>query len=367
MKLLILTCNTGQGHNSCAAALREAAVARGMECDVHDALAFISDGFSRVVSRGHVWIYRRLPWLFRKGYRLVEQMRSFGDEGTAVYRLLSTGTRKLDAFLRAGGYDAVLCTHVFAATMLTEALSGWDSPPVTGVVATDYTCTPTTEKSRLDYYFLPHEQLIPEYLDRGVEEKRMVSVGIPVRQMFFQRLEKGAAKRAFGIDAHRDHLLIMCGSMGCGPMEKLTQQLAEKMSDMQELTVVCGTNEKLRSKLAEQYEADSRIHIRGFVEDISGLLDSADLYMTKPGGISTSEAAAKGVPMVLVDAVAGCEAHNARFFCGAGAAVIAREPEELVALCLQLLADPARRRQMARACRSLFPGNPAEEILDALQ
>jgi processive 1,2-diacylglycerol beta-glucosyltransferase len=367
MKLLILTCNTGQGHNSCANALQEAAISRGMNCEVKDALAFISDGFSKVISKGHVWIYRHFPWLFSQGYKMAEQLKNFGTDGTVVYRLLSTGVNRMAQYLEEGQYDYVLCTHVFASTILTEAMKKCSRQPVTGFVATDYTCHPSCEQSDLDLYFIPHEDLKEQFTAKNISEDKLVVAGIPVRQMFFLRQDQGEAKRSFGIEPGNDHLLMMCGSMGCGPMEKLAEGLAENLSRDREITVVCGTNAKLQEKLAQRFAQQPRVHILGYVKDMSVLLDSADLYMTKPGGISTSEAAAKGLPMVLVDAVAGCEEHNANFFVGIGGAILGKDPEELVTSCLELIQSPARRRQMARACRAAYPGNPAEEILDKLE
>lgn len=64
MKALILSCNTGQGHNSCSAAIKECFEAHGTVCDVTDALGFISQGVSKFISKGHVFVYRHMPWLF---------------------------------------------------------------------------------------------------------------------------------------------------------------------------------------------------------------------------------------------------------------------------------------------------------------
>ena len=73
MKALILSCNTGQGHNSCSAAIKECFEAHGTVCDVTDALGFISQGVSKFISKGHVFVYRHMPWLFRRGYRYSER------------------------------------------------------------------------------------------------------------------------------------------------------------------------------------------------------------------------------------------------------------------------------------------------------
>ena len=138
------------------------------------------------------------------------------------------------------------------------------------------------------------------------------------------------------------------------------------MTYEQELTVVCGANEKLHRHLASRYAGQANIHILGFEKNVSLLLDSADLYLTKPGGISVTEAAAKALPMVLIDAIAAVEEYNLDFFTKAGAAVTAATPEELAACCLELLAQPERRAEMSAAIADAVPLNAAETIHETM-
>ena len=191
--------------------------------------------------------------------------------------------------------------------------------------------------------------------------------GIPIRPEFYTRAPKAEAKRSFGIEPAHQHLVAMTGSIGCGPLKELTETLAETMTASQELTVVCGANEKLHKHLASRYAGQANIHILGFEKNVSLLLDSADLYLTKPGGISVTEAAAKALPMVLIDAIAAVEEYNLDFFTKAGAAVTAGTPEELAACCLELLAKPDRRAEMSAAIAEAVPLNAAETIYETMR
>ena len=159
---------------------------------------------------------------------------------------------------------------------------------------------------------------------------------------------------------------MMCGSMGCGPLEKLTKLLSNSMTDTMELSIVCGTNEKLRSELAEEFGNQPNIHIHGFVRDISTMMDGADLYLTKPGGLSTTEAAAKGLPMVFINAVAGCEEYNLNYYVRLGGAVTADSPEELAQLCLNLMGNPNRLAQLQAALKVLPKQNAAQFICETM-
>ena len=134
MKVLILSCNTGEGHNSCAAALEEECRNQNIPCDTEDALRFISPEVSRFISNWHVRIYRHAPGLFRVGYRAAEDHPAQFHEGSALYRYLTQGAEKLCGFIAGSGYDTVICTHTFAALMVSEVVK--THLPITAVKVT---------------------------------------------------------------------------------------------------------------------------------------------------------------------------------------------------------------------------------------
>ena len=121
MKVLRLSCNTGEGHNSCAKALTESFRKKGITCDVTDSVRFISPVISTLMAKSHVFIYRYLPALFDWGYRLTEKYTFLYRKGSPIYAFFSLGARKLAKYVQEGGYDAVICTHVIPGVMMTEA------------------------------------------------------------------------------------------------------------------------------------------------------------------------------------------------------------------------------------------------------
>ena len=164
MKALILSCNTGQGHNSCSAAIKECFEAHGTVCDVTDALGFISQGVSKFISKGHVFVYRHMPWLFRRGYRYSERHGEYFGEESLVYRLMSRGADGLYDFICREGYDTVICPHVFSALMLTELLKRHPGAVRSCFVDTDYVCHPGAAESALDLYFMPDASVMKQSL-----------------------------------------------------------------------------------------------------------------------------------------------------------------------------------------------------------
>lgn len=367
MKTLILSCNTGEGHNSCAKAIKEYYDMRGEVCDIADGLSFISKGWSSLISGGHVFIYRHLPWLFKVTYRHFEEKDSYFEEGKPLYRLFARGSERLYEYIRDGGYDAVICPHVFTALMLTDMLKKHPISLATCFIATDYTCSPSGRNSNLDYYFIPDEEIAPDFECENITREKMIFATIPVRQMFYQNHDKNEAKRYIGVDPGHKHLLMMCGSMGCGPMKRILKRVSEKMPTDWEVSVICGNNSGLLRELNRKYGDNKKIHIRGFVKDMGMMMDSADLYLTKPGGISVSEAYTKALPMVFINAVGGCEENNRIIFVRRGYAETKESVNELVDTCLSIMQDDERRLEMKKRLAEAKKQNSSEIIYNKMK
>ena len=368
MRTLILSCNTGAGHNSCAQAIQEVYQSRGETCDVIDALLFISKRASKFISNWHTRIYLHAPKFFNAGYEKVEEKDDLFREGTPVYKYITSGADRMYDYIVTNGYDNVICTHVFPALALTEVLRRHPGLSITtSHVSTDYTCSPCTADSRLDWYFMPSGLLKDEFVRCGIPEDKLIASGMPVRKAFYQLCDKAGAKKTLGIEPSQTHLLMMCGSMGCGPMEEITEVLRSKMGDTDVLSVACSKNETLLKKLTKLSADCPNIRILGQIDDVPRLMRGTDLFLTKPGGLSTSEAVAAGLPMVLIDAVAGCEEHNLDYFLRAGMAVTTDTPEKIADLALSLAHDEARLSSMRNAMQESTARPAAEVICDWLQ
>lgn len=365
-KVLILSCSTGQGHNSCAAAITEYWTARGVPCDTRDALAFVAPWVSRFLCWGHRTMYRYIPALFRWGYRNAEQHPGM-FEGSAPSRwLLRRGAENLAQAIQDGGYDTVICTHIFAAIMLTDALAAHPMNVTTACLTTDYTWTPGIRATDLQHCFIPHRSLEHPFTINGVPRKRIAVTGIPVQKSFQKTVEKEDAKRLLNLRPDHKHLLVSCGSMGCGPIRRVMKHLAKNLPENVEVTVVCGTNKHLARCLKRTYRKLPAIHILDYTNQMPLYMDASDLYLTKPGGITVTEATVKHLPMVLINAVSGCEEYNLRFFTTRKAAVTARTPAELAQTCLDLLKNDEALRKMRIVMRDQIKVGGAERIWNEL-
>ena len=367
MKVLILSCNTGGGHNSCAKAVGTELLKRGHTYETDDALQYVSKGTSRFVSNWHVRFYRYFPRLYNKGYQYAEEHPASFDEASAACRILRRGCKRLRASIASGGYDAVVCVHLFPALMLTFIQRERPLPIKTMFIATDYTASPSCDRMRLDTCVIPDKALADEFIKNGVQPDTIAPCGIPVRGELYACLPNEAAKKAVGLEPSHRHLLMMTGSMGCGPMEQITELLANSLPAEYDVTVACSSNRQLLRRLERRFADKPNIHIRGFISDVSAMMDSADLFLTKPGGISTTEAMVKGLPMVLVNVVGGCETPNLEFFVSHGGAVTADTPEAIAARCKELLQNDAERLIMRQSLLAMHKKPAAQAICDRLE
>ena len=184
--------------------------------------------------------------------------------------------------------------------------------PKTIFVATDYTCIPFTEETDCDAYVIPHPDLLPEFQSRGIPREQLYPLGIPVRRAFRQETTREAAREALGLDPEETYLLVSGGSMGAGVLKRAVGELVRQFDGQAHLIVICGTNRRLYRYLEKKY--GNAVTLIQTTDQMALYLWACDLYLTKPGGLSTTEAAVVGLPLVALHPIPGCETKNARFF-----------------------------------------------------
>ncbi len=295
MKILILTCNTGEGHNQTSKALIHEFNALGHECNAVDSLNFLSEKKSKFLCLWHLRLYRYFPRISSIGYSIIDKNPApLEKEGKWLYNYFAKGAHKLYELIKKEGYDTVISVHPFSAVILSglkqkykEKIKGLK----TAFVATDYTCSPGAASGDIDTYFIPHPSLKDAFVDRGIEAEKLVPLyGIPIRNDFFSAPSKEEAKRMLSFDEKEKVVLLTCGSMGCGPISKLSELLSRELSSERisfpvRLVVVCGTNKALYKKLLKK-KLKENVTVMGYTNQMLLYSAAADVYITKPGGIS---------------------------------------------------------------------------------
>ena len=362
MKALILSCNTGQGHNTAAKALLEALTNREIPCEMRDTLTFGGKYASQTVSGSYIKITQRAPGLFGRMYR-VGDLVSNPRVHSPVYFANALYARALGEYITQNEIDTVFSPHLFPAEALTHLRKRGLHVRSYGV-ATDYTCTPFWEETDVDLFFIPHADLRAEYEGKGFAPGRLMETGIPVSGRFREKTPRAAARARLGLKREGDIFLLMTGSMGFGDVPDIVDGLLAQAEPTARVLVLAGSNHRLMEALAGRYGGEPRVKPIPFTKEVALYMDACDVLLTKPGGLSSTEAAVKRVPMVHTAPIPGCETINARFFDRHGASVATEGPAESVRAAVRLAGDPLACERMLRCQRELVNPRAADEILD---
>ena len=364
MKISILSCNTGEGHNSAARALVEAFTAAGHSCELVDALSIISSRRDRMISGTYNKIIVKKPKVFGAIYG-IGSAYSATHLRSPVYLVNSISAGSIRQYLENAKPDAVVCTHLFPMQNLTRLRRKERIDPKIKCygVLTDYTCHPFFWETEMDAYFVPHADIAVECEDYGMDPAKLISTGIPVRLSFTYRPDKTAARKALSLPAEGKIYLVMTGGMGCGSVPDTARGLLDG-DPSAAVCVICGRNDDLKAELSSFPEAESgRLVPVGFTTEVASYMSAADVLISKPGGISSTEAAVCGVPLVQSVSIPGCETKNARFFTAKGMSLSTKDPDEAVRIAIGLMGDALRRERMSAAQKSVINPHAAENIV----
>ena len=335
MKILILTCSTGGGHDSAAIALKDYFENHNVECDVADFLSFGNGIVNDIICNGHVFIYRHAPRLFNLGYKISELDTKLRDH-TFIYKSCSRYAENLYEFLLRKKYDCIVSVHVFASLALDYIIKNLDKKLVAYNVSTDYTCYPEISNTNLTTYFIAHNNLTSDHTENGVSADSIVACGIPIKDVFYNNnMTREQARDQLDIPLDKKLVVIAGGSMGAGPIEDIASSLLYNYENDCYVSVICGSNDKLY----EELEKFPELILYHFVDNMDVHMRAADILITKAGGLSITEAAAMSLPMVFINAVSGCEGYNRDFFDSNGYALASENVNDVVVNTGKLLND----------------------------
>ncbi len=369
MKILILSCNMGEGHNTAGRAVYEKFCQMGVECDFEDALAIAGMKVSRAVNNTYVGITTSIPgmfgWIYSVGRAVSDLNTNTLHVKSPVYAANALYRKKLAAFIRQGGYDVAVFSHLFPAECLTSLRKhGMIDIPFVNI-ATDYTCIPFWEETKPDYFVIPHPDLAEDFSSKGIPSETLLPFGIPVSDKFKQKTDRATARRELGLPQDKPILLLMSGSMGFGHLEDLTRSLLRQFSNNAQIILLCGRNKAMRSHLAKVFDGQDNILLQPFTQQVALFMDAADMVFTKPGGLTSTEAAVKNTLLVHTDPIPGCETINVAFFGRLGLSVSSPEPgncDVLALVAYNLWLDKDAQEAMLAAQRKHINPNAAEDI-----
>jgi processive 1,2-diacylglycerol beta-glucosyltransferase len=357
MRILIATITAGGGHLQAAAALHEAWLQARPQDTVQrlDLLTLFSPLHRKIYSDGYVKLIAHAPELWGLFFNKTDNPALVRKLARWKAAFGSNSRQKFARLVKRFAPDAVLCTHYLPVELLGGLRKEWPGPPpLTVSIVTDFEAHALWMDANVDLYCVAAEETKARLVARGASAAQVLATGIPVAAKFSSAIDTAAARKRLGLRDDLPILLVLSGGFGMGPVAQILAALDEIQRPFQTVAVA-GRNEALRRDLAAQ----DRLHptrVLGFVTNMDELMAVSDLIITKPGGLTTSEALALGKPLFILNPIPGQEAANSDFLLERGAAAKVNRVEDLPFRLEQLLGSE-KLVAMARAAAAL--GRPA--------
>ena len=363
-KVLIMSASTGGGHNRAARAIKEELESRtidgmSIECEIVDSLKLVNNTMDKLISRGYEKSAIYTPKAYGSVYRFSETSIVSKNE-FKTNPLTSLMARKFKHLLNECKADLIIGTHPFPMIALSTLKKNKnphslikaenlhksnyiDIPPMISVL-TDYTTHSTWIQNEIDYYIVGHDYVKELLAYEGVNSKKIKAFGIPVEKSFLKHRNKDTVLKEFGLSPNKLTILLMGGSFGAGNIKETLEELLAVDRDFQ-ILVITGKNEHLKDKLSKMLDStvhNKKVCLLGYTDKMNDILASIDVLISKPGGLTTTEALLNNVPMIVPYFIPGQEEENLDFLTNCGAALRTTKKYSLPVLLKVLIDDPSR-------------------------
>lgn len=352
MKVLVLSCSTGGGHNACGHYIENEFKENNIECDFVDYFNILGPKAKEYSEKIYLDTTKGNGKVFKVAYKLGEAY-SKTRITSPVYGFNKLMKNKVYSFIKENNYDLVITPHLFPAMAITALKEeGKDIKLIN--VATDYHAIPFLEETKPDYFVIPHISLQEEFLKKGFKQEILLPYGICVSSLFCK------VKNNLSLPQDKNIILITSGSMGFGKMEDIVKAILNNIPNTY-VVALCGSNKKLYLELKEINSEN--LLVKGFVTNINEYISSSTIVLTKPGGLTSTEVGVIRKPMIHLMPIPGVENYNANFFEKNGLSLISNNIEEVISNTEKLLKDEKLQKEMIKNQAEFINRNSANDLV----
>lgn len=328
-----------------------------------DALHFSNKVFREVYSKGYSTMVRSAPTFFGWAYRSSDEPWKTDSVRVRLDRL---NTWPLAKFIRQFEPQITVCTHFMPAGIISHLIENKELRTHLAVVVTDFDCHAMWLSRTFHRYFVALEETRAHLEALGLPRDRITISGIPIDPIFSTRVNRARARQRYGLDADKPTLLLSAGALGPGPAEQIVTQLRHLRHDVQTV-ILCGRAESLRTRVLDLVRGEgARFRVLDYSDRMFELMQMADLFIGKPGGMTTSEALACGLPMVIFSPIPGQEERNSDHLLEEGAAIKCNDLTTIPYKIDLLLDEPERLASMRQKALGIARPAAAHTIVQTL-
>lgn len=361
MNILILSASTGGGHMRAANAVASYMHQKNEQINVKivDSLLYINPILNKTVTNGYVYLATKTPKLYGKIYSLTNKERRLTNFVTRVNNIFAN---KLLPLIDEFKPDIIITTHPFPTEMVSKLKDRSHINVPLICIMTDYAPHKTWINEKVDAYIVANDDMVEQMANEGVDKKKIYSYGIPIDEVFFEEKEKRCVLEELELDKDLPTILMMAGSFGVSNVLNVYESIVDIDLDFQ-IILVTGKNQRLYNHLEDVIkESNKKTKLIYFTNQINRFMQSSDIIITKPGGLTVTEALACNIPMAIFDAIPGQEEENAEFLLKHNMAVRIKEGESCRSAIIELLNDQNKLNSMKKACKSFDKNDSTKNI-----
>jgi processive 1,2-diacylglycerol beta-glucosyltransferase len=359
---MVLSAAAATGHLRAADALVSAFDAKGVSARHIEVLRYTNPVFRKIYSDLYVELMTRGPDLLGWLYKTFDRPWQFQKRRLALDRL---NTGPLVKLIRQENPDLALCTHFLPVEILLYLRKKKILDIPIGVVVTDFDAHAMWLLQNVDWYFVACEETRVYLAALGIPPETIFVTGIPIDPIFGVEKPKAETRIHLGFDPDKTTLLVSPGGFGVGPVESLVRAIHEIQHPIQ-IVVICGRNKRLENHLKSFLDTRHPMKVIGFTNEMDSWMAASDLLVGKAGGLTSSEALARGLVLVIVNPIPGQEERNSDHFLEEGVGIRCNNLPALAYKIDTLLSDQERFSRMQQAVKRLARPHAALEVVSTV-
>ncbi len=373
-KILIFYACYGGGHLSAANALKhyiDSNYGRKYKTILIDCMQYVNKPFNKITTTAYKEMAKNFPWAWGEFY--------YHAKSGPIARISSASNkilaRKLLDLLDEYSPDIIISTHPFSTQMISYLKKKKLVNSLLATVLTDF--APHEQwlvgKEFGDLFFVAHSKMKQQLVDSfGIPEEKIFATGIPLSHKFLNHYDKHQIKNRFGLDIDKKLVLFFGGGeFGLGKERTISilKTFINNSQDKFQIIAIAGKNEKMKEhfkELVAKMKASETVKVLGFTKQVPELMSISDLVVTKPGGLTSTESLASGLPMVLINPIPGQEEENAEFLESSKVAIWIKKDDDYKNVISDLLSDEEKLHQMKINTKLLAKKNSTKDICETI-
>lgn len=370
-KILIFYGSYGGGHLSAAKSIRDYIEKNysDSQVDLVDCVEYVNKLFNKLTTKAYKDFSKNARWIWKHLY--------YDSESGSLSRICNTINRlmaiKLNRLIQEFQPDLIISTHPFSSQMCAILKEKGKLNCKVATILTDYASHNQwlVKSEFIDYYFVAQQGMVDDLVSRGVNKDKIHVTGIPLSSRFLQSYNKQKILEDYGLTSDKNTILFFAGGEFGFGKDKTFNRLKAIIDNLPNLQVVAvaGRNEKMKERfdeLVKTTRTESNVKILSFTNQVPELMSVSDLVITKPGGLTTTESLASGLPLIIIDPLPGQEEENAEFIENSGAGIWVKDSDNIESILLDIFNSPTKLEDMKSKARLIAKKNSTQNIVETL-